>query len=104
MKRYGYRNARPTVRTIVAKYASSCVCCGAAIKAGDIVDYYPIGTIASRNTAAVAHVGGLDGNSARCSAELRKTFEERAVDDYAGRGLDERYEDAGRDICEGGGR
>jgi hypothetical protein len=74
------------------------VCCGAAIKAGDMVDYYPVGTIASRTTPAVAHIGGLDGNSARCSAEIRKGLE-HAVDDYAGSGLDDRWEDAGSDIC-----
>jgi len=87
------------VRTITAKFASSCACCGAAIKAGDMVEYFPVGTIAGRDTAAVAHIGGLDGTSARCSAEIRKTFEERAVDDYAGRGLDDRWEEQGRDIC-----
>jgi hypothetical protein len=98
-RRYGYRTARPTPRVITAKFASSCTCCGAAIKTGDMVEYFPVGTIAGRGTAAVAHIGGLDGTSARCTAELRKSFEARAVDDYAGRGLDDRWEDQGRDIC-----
>lgn len=94
-----YRNARPQVRTITAKYAGKCACCGAAIKAGEIVDYYPAGTIASRAEAAITHIGGLDGNSARCTAELRNGYEAHAVNDYAGDGLDERWEDMGRDIC-----
>ena len=91
--RRGYRASKPQVRTILAKYAGSCACCGAAIKAGERVHFYPVGTIAGRTTSAIAHVGGLDGDSARCSAELRKNFEARAVNDYTGDGLDARYED-----------
>ena len=71
-RRYGYRTARPAPRVITAKFASSGACCGAAIKAGDMVEYFPVGTIAGRDTAAVAHIGGLDGNSVRCTAELEK--------------------------------
>lgn len=94
-----HRSTRPTVRTITAKFAGICACCAAPIKAGETVDYYPVGTIAGRATPAIAHPGGLDGTSSRCASELRKTFEARAVDDYAGAGLDERWEDEGRDIC-----
>ena len=97
-RRYGYRAAKPTVRTIVAKFAGTCACCGAAIKAGEIVEYYPVGTIAGRTTPAVAHPGGLDGTSSRCTVEIRKGLD-KAVNDYAGDGLDARLEDAGADIC-----
>lgn len=41
-----YRQSKPTVRTITVKYAGKCMCCGGAIPAGAIADYYPIGTIA----------------------------------------------------------
>jgi hypothetical protein len=85
-----YRQARPQVRSIVVKYAAPCACCGATIKAGEMATYYPPGTIASRTVGAIAHLGGLDGNSARCTAVLR---EQMAVNDYAGDGLDVRYED-----------
>jgi hypothetical protein len=86
---YRYRRqSKPTVRTIVAKYAGQCACCGADIRAGEMVDYYPVGTIASRTTPAIAHRGGLDGNSPRCSAELRRKNEapdpgELAADQWA---------------------
>jgi hypothetical protein len=56
-----YRSSVP--RTITAKFNGQCRCCGAAIKAGETVDYYP-------SLKAIAHVGGLDGNSARCSANI----------------------------------
>ena len=67
-----YRTYRkPTVRTIAVKYAGPCACCGATINAGELADYYPAGTIASRTTPAIAHIGGLDGTSARCASEIR---------------------------------
>jgi len=66
------RYRKPQVRTITVKYAGECACCGATIKAGEIADYYPVGTIASRHSGAIAHVGGLEGNSARCTSELRQ--------------------------------
>ncbi len=91
--------ARPTPRTLVVKYAGACACCGATIAVGETATYYPAGSIAGRTQAAIAHLGGLDGNSARCTGEIRKTYEARAANDYAGDGLDERWEDQGRDIC-----
>ena len=90
-----YRNYRkPAVRTIAVKYAGPCACCGAQIKAGEMADYYPVGTIASRNTAAIAHVGGLDGNSPRCTGELRKRNTDPGFVD-----LDRMHEDSCADIC-----
>jgi hypothetical protein len=88
-----YRNRKPQVRTITVKYAGKCRCCGGTIKAGEIADYYPVGTIASRMTAAIAHMGGLDGNSARCAAEIAKRRDPGFVD------LDRMYEDQCADIC-----
>lgn len=71
-----YRNySKPSPRTIAVKYAGPCACCGATINAGELADYYPVGTIASRTTPAIAHIGGLDGNSARCTANLRQAVE-----------------------------
>lgn len=94
-----HRAARPQVRVITAKFPGPCACCGAPIAAGEMVEYFPVGTIAGRDTAAIAHVGGLDGTGAKCSVELRKRHVDAAVNDYAGDGLDARYEDAGADIC-----
>jgi hypothetical protein len=90
-----YRHARPSPRVIEVKYAGKCVCCGAPIKAGETATYYPPGTIANVHEGKIAHVGGLDGTSARCSNEIKQ----RATNDYAGDGLDARYEDQCRDAC-----
>lgn len=73
-------------RTIIAKFAGKCACCGAAIAAGETVSYYP-------TMRAIAHVGGLEGNSARCTAEIRRTNDSGFVD------LDRMYEDQCADIC-----
>jgi hypothetical protein len=70
-------------RTITVKYAGKCACCGALIKAGEIADYYP----AKRQ---IAHRGGLDGNSPRCTAEIRNR-------DFVD--IDRQYEDQCADIC-----
>ena len=92
--RYNRRyNSKPSVRTITVKYAGKCACCGAAIAAGEAADYYPAGTIASMPKGAIAHIGGLDGNSPRCTSELRKRHEPGFVD------LDRMYEDQCADIC-----
>jgi hypothetical protein len=91
-----YRNqrySRPTVRTITVKYAGPCTCCGATINAGELADYYPVGTIASRTTPAIAHMGGLDGNSSRCSGEIKRRNESGFVD------IDRQFEDNCADIC-----
>ena len=88
------RSPRPQPRGITVKYAAPCACCGGLIKAGEFATYYPVGTILNVAEGKIAHTGGLDGNSARCTAELRKQFVERAaVNDYAGDGLDMRAED-----------
>jgi hypothetical protein len=97
-RRNGYRVARATPRTLVVKYAGDCACCGARIEAGEVATYYPVGTIAGRVTGAIAHVGGLDGNSARCTGVIRAAMN-AAVNDYAGDGLDARWEDQGGEIC-----
>ena len=87
--RYRRNYGKPTVRTIAVKYAGPCACCGATIKAGEMADYFPVGTIASRTTPAIAHVGGLDGNSARCAGNIKPGF----VD------VDRMFEDQCADIC-----
>lgn len=66
-----HRYRKPEVRNIMVKFAGTCLCCGAVIKAGEVASFYPVGTIASRTTSAIAHVGGLDGNSPRCTAVRR---------------------------------
>jgi hypothetical protein len=91
MRYRGYR--KPQVRTITVKYAGQCACCGADIPAGAIADYYPVGTIASRTTGAIAHMGGLEGNSPRCAAEIARRRDPGFVD------LDRMYEDQCADIC-----
>jgi hypothetical protein len=79
-----YRSNSP--RTITVKFAGKCACCGAPIAAGEIADYYP-------TRREIAHRGGLDGNSARCTAEIRKRRDPGFVD------LDRMYEDQCADIC-----
>lgn len=94
-----YRS-KPTPRVITVKYAGKCACCGGTIKAGAMAQYYPVGTIANRTEGAIAHMGGLDGNSQACYLELRKQMNEQAaVNDYAGDGLDARIEDDYADRC-----
>jgi hypothetical protein len=82
--RYRY-NRKPSVRTIVVKYAGQCACCGAEIKAGQMADYYPIGTIAGRSTAAIAHMGGLEGKSGTCTANIRAEYVRDPGEDAADR-------------------
>lgn len=73
-------------RTITVKFAGKCACCGARIEAGSVADYYP-------SRREIAHVGGLDGNSPRCTAEIRRRRDPGFVD------LDRMYEDQCSDIC-----
>lgn len=83
-----YRNrSSNTPRTMVAKYAGVCRCCGAPIAAGEMVDYYPA-------MRAIGHIGALDGNSPRCTAELRKRNADPGFVD-----LDRMFEDQCNDIC-----
>ena len=107
-RRYGYqRPAKPQARGIVVKYAGKCVCCGGAILPGESAMYYPVGTIASVTEPKIAHIGGLDGTSAKCTDVIRRArfpeyaaeLDARAVNDYAGDGLDQRWEDDGAAIC-----
>lgn len=93
MKYRNYRGSKPQPRTMVVKYAGTCACCGAPIAAGETATYYPAGTIASRTVGAIAHVGGLEGNSARCTAEIGKRNDPGFVD------VDRMYEDQCSDIC-----
>lgn len=93
-----YRASKPSPRAIEVKFAGDCMACGGRIAAGEIATYYPAGTIAGVHTGKIAHCGGLDGTSARCSAELRKKHES-PLNDFAGDGLDARYEDFCRDAC-----
>ena len=92
-----YNNRKPQARTITVKYAGPCACCGAEIKAGQMADYYPVGTLASRTTGAIAHVGGLEGNSPRCTEQLRRTQHTFGDPGYVD--LDRMYEDACADKC-----
>lgn len=93
----GYRRyqrySKPTPRNIEVKFAVECISCGGTIKAGAVATYYPVGTIASRTTPAICHLGGLDGNSQHCAAimcdKLTKQAEDRMVSDYVSEGLGE---------------
>lgn len=96
-KRY-YRPSKPTTRNIEVKYSAPCACCGAIIKAGELATYYPIGTIAGCHEGKISHIGGLDGNSLKCAAHLRNQLD-AATNNYAGDGLDSRWEDSFRDTC-----
>jgi hypothetical protein len=93
------RYSKPQVRTITVKYAGPCACCGATIKAGEIADYYPPGSLrrstgaTSNPTGAIAHVGGLEGNSGRCAENIAKRRDPGFVD------LDRMFEDQCADIC-----
>ncbi len=95
-RRY-HHAAKATPRDMTVRFAGKCACCGAEIKAGEWATYYPAGTAGDK--ACIAHCGGLDGTSQRCTVELRKQFAERAVNDYAGNGVDSRYEDDCAEIC-----
>ena len=98
MMRYR-RYSKPEPRTIVVRFAGKCACCGQMIAAGETATYYPPGTIAGVTEGRIGHIGGLSGESTQCAAELRKWHEQRAVNDFAGDGLDARYEDQCGEIC-----
>lgn len=94
------RYSKPTPRNITAKYAGKCICCGAEIQSGEMVTYYPAGTIAGITEGKIGHIGGLDGNSAKCSNVTRaQMIADKNLNDYAGDGLDQRWEDDCRDRC-----
>src|SRR4051812_21456703 len=101
-RKRSYRPAKPQPRAITVKYAGRCTCCLAPIKAGETAMYYPPGTILNQTEGKIAHIGGIDGNSAVCSFNIGQAMNARetaAVSDYAGDGLDARYEDQCADIC-----
>lgn len=79
--------SRNSPRTITVKFAGKCACCGATIPAGAIASYYP----ARRE---IAHLGGLEGNSARCTAEIKQRNESPGFVD-----IDRAYEDQCAEIC-----
>ena len=94
----GYRRfnrSKPTVRAITVKYAGKCMCCGGEIAAGQIADFYPVGTIAGVHEGKIAHLKAVEGNSVACYQVLKsKASEQSAVDAF-----DMQYEDDCRDRC-----
>jgi hypothetical protein len=96
-RKHSYR--KPQVRAITVKYAGECACCGGIIPVGAIADYYPVGTIAGVNKPMIAHLKAMEGNSVACSAELKRKAEDKGLNDYAGDGLDTRWEDDCKDAC-----
>lgn len=93
-----YRSSKPSIRNIAAKFSSQCICCGGTIRRGDYVTYYPAGSIAGVNEGKVGHLGGLEGNSSVCCNTLKNRVD-TSTNDFAGDGLDARYEDDCRNIC-----
>lgn len=115
-----YRQRKPVPRNITVKYAGKCASCGAPIAVGEMATYYPAG-YAGKTVPVITHVGASEGNSIRCFAwqmkpdsptyfwkredleALRASMQANNVDkslnDYAGDGLDQRWEDEGKDIC-----
>jgi hypothetical protein len=87
-RRYQSRDTSP--RTITAKYDGVCACCSGAIKAGAMVDYYPA-------KKQIFHLGGMDGNSGQCSANIRAA--RTAAGDPGFVDLDRMVEDQWSDIC-----
>jgi hypothetical protein len=73
-------------RTIIAKFAGKCGCCGGTINAGQMVDYIP--------GKGIWHLKAIEGNSSSCYAELRKRQQDPGFVD-----LDRMYEDQCADIC-----
>ena len=67
-------------RDIIVKYAGACHTCGGTIARGSRARYFP------GNPGRIVHL--------TCAAGV-----DPAVNDYAGDGLDSRYEDSCADIC-----
>lgn len=74
------------IRTLTAKYAGKCSCCGGHIPAGKFVEYNP-------RTKKIAHFKASEGNSPECYGVLKKQHDAGFVD------LDRMYEDSCSDIC-----
>lgn len=81
-----YRSSSNAPRTITVKFTGKCQCCAATIYAGELATYYPA-------MKAIAHMGGLEGNSSRCASEVRKRQDVGFID------IDRAYEDSCADIC-----
>lgn len=81
MNRYRGKS-NPAPRDMELRYAGQCRCCGATIAKGELATYYPPPDGKGRGT--VAHVGGLDGNSAICAANIRNASKRVAdrIDGY----------------------
>ena len=92
------RYSKPATRNIQVKFSGQCVCCGGTIQAGEMATYYPIGSIAGVTVAKIAHIGGPEGNSAKCTGILKNAIDS-GINDYAGDGVDSRYEDDCARIC-----
>lgn len=119
-RRYYRYASKPTARNIQVKYAGKCASCGAPIAVGEMATYYPAGAIANQ-PAHLTHIGASEGNSIRCFAwtmqpdsptyfwkredleKLRASMLANTIDkslnDYAGDGLDARWEDSCKDAC-----
>jgi len=70
-----------------------------AIKAGELCQYFPANMIGNREGRIAHYAGAWDEGSKvslRCY-QVRK--EQQAVNDFAGDGLDSRWEDQCADIC-----
>jgi hypothetical protein len=98
-----FRHTRPTARTITVKYDGKCTNCGCTIKAGERAEYSPPGTHGNAE-GQIRHMPNVwDGGelvpNCHMSAEARALRDQRAVNDYAGDGLDARYEDDCAAIC-----
>jgi hypothetical protein len=74
------------IRTLTAKFAGTCACCGGDIPAGKFIEYNP-------RTKQIAHFKAWEGNSPECYGVLKAKQDPGFVD------LDRAYEDRCADIC-----
>lgn len=75
------------IRTMTAKYAGKCYCCGGDIPAGKFVEYDP-------RTKRIGHFKAAEGNSPECFGVLKAKQQDPGFVD-----LDRAYEDQCADIC-----
>ena len=94
-----YRNnaSSNTIRIIIAKFAGKCACCGGAIPAGAMVDYWP-------TRRSIAHHKGWNGDSVTCYNVQCTEMERQGLPtsrkpnpDFID--IDRAYEDQCADIC-----
>jgi hypothetical protein len=81
-----YRKSDNSPRPLIVKFDGKCRCCGAIIRKGEMATYYP-------DKRAIAHIGGLEGTSGTCTANIRERMEAGYAD------VDRAYEDQCADIC-----